>query len=274
MNNGFSSAVAPQAGGRLASCLLAFALLAPCVRADPVPAAQADWQDLVDGLQVRTTHAPPDAELEAVPSKAGEWCEVQFYAWELAADGVTRKKLLDGAAFGEPARVVVIGEGREPAALELGLIGLRPGEGRQVRAPARHWPGAAGQVLLDVQLLERKPGISVDRLQSPAAPGAVRAARGDAVVFKWALSRVDAKGGVIPVPLEGGEVSAVVGDGTLVRGLDLGLRGMAAGEARAVTVPAHLGYGDRGAGGDLVPPGSTLRFMVEMRRVEKKEGRP
>ena len=45
---------------------------------------------------------------------------------------------------------------------------------------------------------------------------------------------------------------------------------MAAGESRRITVPPHLGYGDQGAGGDLVPPGSTLVFMVEMKKVEKK----
>jgi len=46
-------------------------------------------------------------------------------------------------------------------------------------------------------------------------------------------------------------------------GVDLGLRGMAAGEARAVTVPAHLGYGDRGAGG-VIKPGETLIFVCDL----------
>ena len=48
---------------------------------------------------------------------------------------------------------------------------------------------------------------------------------------------------------------------TSLPGWDQGLEDMCVGEKRKLTIPAHLGYGDRGAG-DKIPPGATLVFEV------------
>jgi FKBP-type peptidyl-prolyl cis-trans isomerase len=60
--------------------------------------------------------------------------------------------------------------------------------------------------------------------------------------------------------------SFVIGVGMVIPGWDEGVMGMKVGEKRRLYIPAHLGYGARGAG-NAIPPYANLIFDVELIKV-------
>ena len=70
-------------------------------------------------------------------------------------------------------------------------------------------------------------------------------------------SSVD-RGQPLPIP---------IGVGRVIKGWDEGVIGMKVGGKRTLYIPSYLGYGPRGAGGDI-PPNADLIFDVELIAVQ------
>jgi peptidylprolyl isomerase len=55
-----------------------------------------------------------------------------------------------------------------------------------------------------------------------------------------------------------------LGAGEVIRGWDEAFAMMKVGSRAIITIPPHLAYGARGAGGGVIPPNATLLFDVEL----------
>lgn len=60
-----------------------------------------------------------------------------------------------------------------------------------------------------------------------------------------------------------------LGAGRVIKGWDEGIGKLRIGEQATLIIPPQLGYGAKGAGGGLIPPGATLIFVVELISIDE-----
>ncbi|KAF9412946.1 FK506-binding protein 2A [Podila epigama] len=99
-------------------------------------------------------------------------------------------------------------------------------------------------------------------------PSCVKSKDGDTLSMHYTGS-LWSTGAVFDSSANRGPFDFVLGQGQVIKGWDLGLRGMCIGEKRKLSFPPSLGYGDRGAGASI-PPKSSLVFEVELLAINGK----
>lgn len=96
------------------------------------------------------------------------------------------------------------------------------------------------------------------------------AQKGDTVTVHYTgwLQENGAQGKKFDSSVDRGQAfSFPLGAGYVIKGWDMGVEGMRVGEKRRLVIPAHLGYGARGAGA-IIPGNATLIFDVELLKIQ------
>jgi FKBP-type peptidyl-prolyl cis-trans isomerase FkpA len=124
------------------------------------------------------------------------------------------------------------------------------------------------------QSVEIEPGL--DRKIVTAGHGDVAQAGQIAVVHYtgWLYDEVaaDNRGDKFDSSVDRGQhFEFPIGAGRVIQGWDRGVAGMRVGEVRELTIAPELAYGSRGAG-DVIPPGATLVFEVELAALKGDPG--
>ena len=140
--------------------------------------------------------------------------------------------------------------------------------GTDANAPAGGDTSAAAPVagVAAVEVIEIVPGLTMRQLR--AGNGAVAEAGHTAVVHYtgWLFDELaeNNRGNKFDSSVDRGTYFEFpLGAGRVIRGWDEGVAGMKIGEVRELTIAPELAYGDRQVG-NLIPPGSTLVFEVEL----------
>ena len=92
--------------------------------------------------------------------------------------------------------------------------------------------------------------------------GTRRVAKGDTIVVHYVGMFLD--GSVFDSSVEKNRPFVFrVGDGTVIKGWEIGVEGMRQGEKRKITAPPELAYGQGGVR-DIVPSNTTVVFEIEL----------
>lgn len=97
-------------------------------------------------------------------------------------------------------------------------------------------------------------------IQQTPGKGGAPAKAGDTVYVTYVGSFPDGK--VFDQTGPDKPFSFVLGQQKVIACWEEGVLGMKFGETRKLTCPPALAYGERGAGGGLIPPNATLQFVV------------
>lgn len=162
--------------------------------------------------------------------------------------------------------------------LSIGLSGCGK-ESSQPAVEADPAPSAAETAVVEAApsesgVIEVAPGLMAEILQAGYGRAAEPGDYVDVHYTGWLYDPAAEKnrGGKFDSSVDRGQkFQFQLGAGQVIQGWDRGVEGMLIGEKRQLTIAPEMGYGDRGAG-NVIPPGATLVFEVELFGLESPGG--
>jgi len=119
-----------------------------------------------------------------------------------------------------------------------------------------------GAPMADTGITQLQKADSVVGTGDEARPG--RVVRVHYTGWLYDASKADKRGNKFDSSKDSGQpFDFTLGGGEVIPGWDEGVAGMKVGGKRILTIPPHMAYGARGAGG-VIPPNATLVFEVEL----------
>ncbi len=226
-----------------------------------------------NGLQIddRVTGSGPEA-------RAGQSVTVHYTGWlhDPAAPQGRGRKFDSSKDRGEPFEFD-LGAGNVIAGWDEGVQGMKVGGTRVLTIPPELGYGARGAggvippnatLVFEVDLLPTPERPSLQITDMVVGAGATAEA-GHSVTVHYTgwlhdASAPQGRGRKFDSSKDRNDPFQFdLGAGMVIRGWDEGVQGMQVGGTRVLVIPAHLGYGPRGAGGEI-PPNATLVFEVEL----------
>lgn len=209
---------------------------------------------------------------------AGQDVTVHYTGWLFDANApLGRGRKFDSSKDRDEPFEFELGAGMVIAGWDEGVAGMHVGGKRVLVIPPQLGYGARGAggvippnatLIFEVELLPTPTRPSLEVLDVVVGEGAT-ARPGESVKVHytgWLFdpSKPDGKGRKFDSSKDRNRpFDFDLGAGMVIRGWDEGVEGMRVGGTRILVIPAHLGYGARGAGG-VIPPNATLLFEVEL----------
>lgn len=133
-----------------------------------------------------------------------------------------------------------------------------------------------GGSMATIESIELAPGLTARILKAGAGQTATAGDSVEVHYTGWLYEpeAADHRGAKFDSSVDRGQrFQFPLGAGRVIKGWDQGVAGMQIGELRELTIAPEMGYGDRGAG-NVIPPGATLVFEVELFGLESPSDTP
>lgn len=212
---------------------------------------------------------------EGAEAQAGQTVFVHYTGWLFDESAPENKgKKFDSSLDRNEPFDFPLGGGRVIKGWDVGVQGMKEGGSRTLVIPPEmgYGPRGAGGVIppnatlvFDVKLLKV---IKTDMVDTKVGEGE-EAKAGQTVIVHytgWLFDKnaPENKGTKFDSSRDRDEpFDFPLGMGHVITGWDEGVQGMKVGGQRTLVIPPEMGYGKRGAGGDI-PPNATLLFEVEL----------